>query len=578
MRPRIVGLAAALAASILIAAAFYRWPARSDWMLPGASATGLTLAGAGAPSLSLAPWPALHYQDVVISDGGRKFGQAKSLKLQLSLAGLLRGEFLVDSATLASGELAVDLDQPPLAELLNGRTPANAASYGAALQDLRLENSVLHILSASRRIDLRFENCDLRLEIPAGPGALHLHGEAALNGRPQRVSLDLADKAALQSGAPSGLAFAFGSGAARLQGSGIVSSDGGWRFTGDAALNIPSIPALNAGLNLPGLRGLPFDRFALAGQTSIAGNTLSLEDLHLDIGGQSLQGAATLTQAAGRPKLSASLAAGRLTIETAPLVAQALADAAAGRATPLRLGLRNAPDFDIRLSATGLNWGAVQLSDIAMTAANDGGVLKADIAQAAAYGGQLKARLNLSPQDNGVAIEISGDIAKANAATLAAALGLEGLSGAVDGNFQVKTQGPDPFTLARNLGGAAKIMLAPFGVDGVSLEEALRRSLRHPVEWNRDFRVGGTSLAKAQASFDIAQGQARIVQGEATGPGLALAFGGQIDLAARRLALQLAARQADADGAVTPDAAALNLEIAGPWTAPVVSVSSPENR
>jgi AsmA protein len=105
---------------------------------------------------------------------------------------------------------------------------------------------------------------------------------------------------------------------------------------------------------------------------------------------------------------------------------------------------------------------------------------------------------------------------------------------------------------------------------GVNLEEALRRSLRRPIDVERDMRLGGTAFDNLDVSLALTDGRARVERGSMMSRGVTADLNGLIDLVARSWALRLNAVQTDAAGEQSQDAARLTLDIAGPWSQPTI--------
>ena len=111
-------------------------------------------------------------------------------------------------------------------------------------------------------------------------------------------------------------------------------------------------------------------------------------------------------------------------------------------------------------------------------------------------------------------------------------------------------------------------------MSGVNLEEALRRSLRRPLDVTKDMRSGGTAFEQADLDFVVGDGVARLVDGALIARGLKADLRGAVDVANRSLHLRLDAQQSGTTGAAPPDAARLSLDIDGPWSSPTVQTGN----
>jgi AsmA protein len=124
--------------------------------------------------------------------------------------------------------------------------------------------------------------------------------------------------------------------------------------------------------------------------------------------------------------------------------------------------------------------------------------------------------------------------------------------------------------LAHALEGKATIRLAPGVIDGLSFEEALRRSERRPIDVSNDMRMGRTVFSQAAATLAIAGGGAGVVNASLTGPGVNVSLGGSLDILAWRMWLRATANQTDENGVPMTKGPRLDFDIEGPWSAPSV--------
>jgi AsmA protein len=182
----------------------------------------------------------------------------------------------------------------------------------------------------------------------------------------------------------------------------------------------------------------------------------------------------------------------------------------------------------------------------------------------------LKGELTLARGEDGLETRLAGSLADADVGAALADFGWRGYQGRGGFDFSLRSAGFAPSDSVASLAGAASLDLQPGVIDGVSIEEAMRRSQRRPIDVARDMAIGQTTFTRARAHFTVANGIAQIGGARVEGPGSALAIEGSINIAARELEARLAATQADAQGAPSADAARLTIVVAGPWSAPSV--------
>jgi uncharacterized protein YhdP len=147
--------------------------------------------------------------------------------------------------------------------------------------------------------------------------------------------------------------------------------------------------------------------------------------------------------------------------------------------------------------------------------------------------------------------------------------------GGYEGSLQAV--GASPAELAASLSGSATFELQAGTINGVNFEEALRRSVRRPVDFARDMSTGETNFSSALARLEIAGGQAQIVEARMEGPGAIVEVQGAIDIAARAWRARIEAMQASAVGEPSVDAARLTIGLFGPWSAPTMSALAGTN-
>ena len=139
-------------------------------------------------------------------------------------------------------------------------------------------------------------------------------------------------------------------------------------------------------------------------------------------------------------------------------------------------------------------------------AAERGGRLTATLAEATAYSGLLKAEIALAPAPSGFDAHASASLANADIGALCGDFGWRAYSGQGRGEFSLEASGDSPAALVRTLEGKATIQLGPGTVDGLSFEEALRRSERRSIDIFNDMRMGRTVLTQAAANLAIEKG------------------------------------------------------------------------
>jgi AsmA protein len=221
------------------------------------------------------------------------------------------------------------------------------------------------------------------------------------------------------------------------------------------------------------------------------------------------------------------------------------------------------------LSAAHLDVYGLPLADAAASIIVADGKLSMTLIDAAAYGGRLQgelgAYLGRDPK-----ISARGELVDADLGAALADLAKPVMTGTGRAQFAVEASGASPAAAVASLTGTASLEAADGSILGVNLEEALRRGHRHPIDVERDLRLGATAFDRLDVSLALDNGRARVQRAMMTSHGVTAELGGLVDLAAQNWSLQLDAVQTDAAGQASQDASRLTLGIDGPWSQPTI--------
>jgi hypothetical protein len=578
MRHRVrwaVGLLGALA--LLIGGAIH-WPVRSANV--GAEINraisprlGLRWRGPARATLALLPWPTLRVVGVeLVGANDRSVLSAPAASFPLSLAGLLRGRFIPLGATLRSPTAFIDLDAAPITAEQRVLSEGEGGEPPALWSHVRLHGGVLRVVSAAHRLDTLIENLDGSFDWPgaAKPMSFALAGEwrgeyASIKGKVDNPREGLEER-------PTGVDLSIDSRLLSLAMDGTWSGDAATGFSGELTAQVRSIGALERVLGAPPAPLIVGDSISVTGKAQTHGASLALSEASVDLAGQELEGALTVSRAAEGASISGTLAADELKIE--PLVGESMkfTDARGGWSSePFAFAPAPGLDLDLRISAAHLDWRGHRLDDAAGSLICNDGRLTATLLQADAYQGVSKGELTLARGPDGLEAHAAGSLVDADIGAALADFGRSGYKGRGSFEFSLRSTGYAPADSVASLAGTVSLDLQPGVIDGLNIEEALRRSLRRPIDVARDLDVGQTTLTRARAQIAVDKGVARIADARLEGPGALVAVDGAIDIAARQFDARLVATQANAQGAPSPDAARLTIVLYGPWSAPSIA-------
>ena len=232
--------------------------------------------------------------------------------------------------------------------------------------------------------------------------------------------------------------------------------------------------------------------------------------MRLNMMEQIFDGALAITNGANGLTLSGTLASEEVKLQTIFANAPPLFDASGDwSAAPFNFAPLTAFNFDLRVSAARVVWRGRPLTDAAFEFMNEGGRLTATLLEATAYGGQLKGAISIASDNALRRSHATAQPTGADLGALSADFGWTAYSGQGGAQFAFDTTGDSPAALAAALQGKATIQLAAGVVDGVSFEEALRRSERRPIDVVNDMRMGRTVFKQAAATVTLESGGVR---------------------------------------------------------------------
>ena len=147
------------------------------------------------------------------------------------------------------------------------------------------------------------------------------------------------------------------------------------------------------------------------------------------------------------------------------------------------------------------------------------GACTATLLEANAYQGTLKGQLSVARGARGLTTQATISLADADLGAAFADFGWSGFRGAATSRRTCAPPVSPPRTSILSLSGQASATLTAGAIDGVSIEEALRRSQRHVIDVARDLGDGATHFLRGRVRLTIANGSATIDEGRIEGPG-----------------------------------------------------------
>ena len=583
MSQRMKWAAVLFAVLLAVAASFYRWPLSSAFFAEEtgvrlSQSLGLEMRRPARVHLSLLPVPTLHLVDVEIrGQDHATILTAPEASARLALLPLLAGHLELAGVRLRQPTILLDLDSRPFAPgsaistTIAAKTDAaNLAPLGA----LQVQGGLLHVVSAANRLDTLVEDVEGALDWPKLAAPLRLNLRATWRGEPLAIEAGLDEPAELLKGGRSASLLSIASGNAQLKLDGEII-DAPSRFEGSVSADVVSTSALARLLGLPNAAGLSNGRISLTANAAASLQMLTLSEMRLNFLEQSFEGALAVTKAAKGLLVSGTLASDEVTLGPILASAPSWVDASGEwSAAPFDFKPLTGLDLDLRVSAARVKWRGRLLADAAIELMSEDGRLTATLVEASAYGGLAKAQIAFAPGGSGLEAHASGSLANADFGALCADFGWTAYSGQGSGEFALEASGNSPAALVHALEGKATVQLGPGIIDGLSLEEALRRSERRSIDVFNDTRMGRTVFAQAAATVTIDKGGQGNLTAAMAGPGVSVSLAGSVDLAQRQLSVRADAAQTDEHGVPTPNGPRLDFDIVGPWWAPTIRSSA----
>jgi AsmA protein len=510
------------------------------------------------------PWPTLRVIAIDLFDAANKrVLAAPSADFRLWPLGFPPQTFAPISATLFSPTATIDLDaaRRGAEEITDRRT--------APLIRIAVQSGVARIMSAELGVDSMVANVDgwLQWTKPSRPLGFSLSG--VWRGQPVAIEGGIESLLRLRAGGASPFQLRVTTPLAELALAGTWTGGDKAAFDGTLTSHTPSPGALGRWLGLPALARLGAEDVGLQGKFNAAAGLFALGETRLEIGRQRLEGSIGLARTRGRVSIAGTLAADSLDLSGLWGSGQSIVDSAGGWSHATLLATpSDAPNLDLRLSAARLSWLGHRIDDAAISVRRADGRLTFTLLQATARDGQLSGELSIETSSLGPKTEVSASLVDADVGALLGEWGLTTFSGRGDLKGNVSFVGASPAEIAASMKGSAGVDLKAGAIEGIDFEQALRKSLRRPLDFSRDVALGETKFSEARARLEIADGEARIVDARMEGPGAIVELQGAIGLAARQWRARIEAVQANALGSASLDAARLTISLLGPWAAP----------
>ncbi|MBV8593112.1 MAG: AsmA family protein [Caulobacteraceae bacterium] len=539
---------------------------------------GLRWSALDAATFRALPWPSVSFFGARLDSSGVTLA-APEARLDLSVTALLRGRLVPTRAVFNSPIVTIDLDEPNLA--LRDRLERFLSSRKAAapIANVSLTNGVVRIVDATHNFDTVLEGVQGRLDGLAFDDRLRVNLSAMWRETPIVLSASIASLDDATRGDAADLNMA------------VVSAVGSFAFNGAfVAGNAPSLTgdlsfssqALADFARIAGLRPPPYmavNDLSVAARATVTPDDLTLDDATIRTAGETLQGALRIADFRGRAAISGTLDADRLSIGALFGSPWPFMNAdGSWSERRFALALPREFDIDLRISAETLNLFGQTLTNAAGSLMLKDGGLTASLVEASAYGGRIEGEARLACVEDAVDLHARTKLTDGDLGAALAGFGFTEFAGRGTLTLALIATGSSPAAAIGRMNGVASLKADDGAIEGVNLEEALRRSQRRPIDAAHDLRAGSTAFDRLVLEILVGQGVAHVVKGELASRGVKAAVRGAIDLSDRTLNLSVKAAQIDPAGEASQDSVPLDFEIKGPWASPTLGTSEPADR
>jgi AsmA protein len=539
------------------------------------------------PQLSLFPRPSISLRGLVIRTANNALRiEAPQATAAVRIFSLLDGQFELSSLALSQPTLFVDLDAaPPTAGAISRaadaprESPEAASADVARLGGVTIESGLASVRSRSSGFETLIEDIQAVLSWPRIGAPASLLGHATWRGMSGALSAHVDQPSALLRGDMSGAALRFTSAAGTFSFDGSIVGGKNPQMSGRLQATVPSLEHLMNALHVEMPLAGAVQSLSVAGDVRASRRELSLTGVNLMTDGNAFEGSLALGRSAGRLHLSGTLATDLLTID--PLVSgldsrvpppdtsvqqDAQAPDVARWTTRLANDLSRG-DIDLRVSASAVRLAQMRFTDAAISLLSSNGRVDVSLAEARGYRGMVKAKALIGTGAGGLDVRTSASFADGDiGALLSDALGVSRLIGSGSLAFSLETNGASLGQLQENLDGHGQIGLGPGEVDGIDIEQVLRRVERKTVRAAElENRSGRTAFDTARASFVVSKGVLTIDDAVVSGPGMAMTLAGTVSTVDGSGKLKAVAVRVDAS-----DPIKLAIEITGPWNHPSI--------
>lgn len=544
------------------------------------AATGLDPLLRGPVSVSMFPVPTVAFSDVALDEqaaGGAAL-TAEQLNVNLRLMPLLARRVEIADISLVRPRIAVTVypdgrtNWSPLIDNLARALKPDAKHDEQVLSfsEIAIKDGVIALHNPEQGIDETVEGVELSLAWPAIARSFAATGHFTWHHEIVDASLTIANFPGALAGDDSGLKFRASAGPLKAAFDGVMSYRPSLKIDGMLGADAAS---LREALVWSGGHSLPaggLGRFALKARTTISGRAISLSDLNVELDGNVAEGVLSYATT-GHRRFQGTLAVENLDLNPYVSTFRLIADNTRDwDRRSLMLEWFNGWEADVRLSAARVQLPHAELGRTAIAANMRSGRLVVTVGESQAFDGVVTGTIAVARSEAGADFSSQMQFSGVNLQhCLGQLFGIDRLDGAGNLGFSVTSSGRSVKELAGNLNGAVHIAATAGGLNGLNVEQVMRRLQRSPLSGGGDLRSGRTSFDKLNVGLRIVQGLATIDDVALEGPSVRLAVTGTTSIPEREFNLAGTAHLISAASDALP-LFELPFTVRGHWTSPSI--------
>lgn len=534
------------------------------------AATGIVPRIEGGAQLSVFPRPAIRLESVRLDHGTAHGFSAGSVHATVRLLPLLTGDVQIASLTFERPHFSIESRENGFVILgLPLRAPSAGHRDDIAPPELRILDG---------QVELRGVNPD-RAEIFTGVDAsiawigsgMTAAGRFIWQSTPMEVTLSIADTIQLNKGANSGFRLRVDSEVIRVAFEGNLRVQNGVVAEGSIAADAVSLRRVLALIPVEPLTEGGFGPFKLKAQAALTPAALTLNGLSLDLDGNRSEGVLAVKREAGRTLLQATLAS-----DSADFTAYTRGiklnseDGYSWSRDYIELGQLNAFDLDLRLSSKKVVMGKITAAPVAASILMKGGQFALSIGDAGIYGGKLRGRASIGPSTSGnPVLKVEANLLDFDLERgVGEITGIRRMEGKGLLDLVLEGSGPHAEAIVRNVSGRIQLNAGQGSLNGINVEQVLRRLERRPLSGAPDLAGGRTVFEKLGLKLAVENGKARVEEANIENQVVRVRFGGEASLVHRDLELRGQASLLRPASAATQPAFDMPFVVQGSWTRP----------